>query len=67
VETDPVSLPFLLPLKRWKELVNLFTGGDDEILKAAERMHAENPNNALQVWTPTCTNLTARPFPEFNG
>jgi MerR family transcriptional regulator, thiopeptide resistance regulator len=45
----PVDAPEVAKLaKRWKELMNLFSGGDGAILKAAERMHAENPNNALQ-------------------
>ncbi|WP_232696527.1 MerR family transcriptional regulator [Brevibacillus daliensis] len=33
---------------RWQELTKRFTGGDPEIVKAAERFYAENPNNALQ-------------------
>lgn len=35
--------------KRWQELVNLFTGGDAEIRKAAERYYAENPDMAAQM------------------
>ncbi|PEM70562.1 MerR family transcriptional regulator [Bacillus pseudomycoides] len=45
----PTNHPEVIELaKRWKELTNKFTDGDPEIIKAAERFHAENPNNALQ-------------------
>jgi MerR family transcriptional regulator, thiopeptide resistance regulator len=45
----PVDDPEVLKLaKRWKELMNLFSGGDPELIKAAGRFHAENPGNALQ-------------------
>ncbi|PGM47338.1 transcriptional regulator, MerR [Bacillus cereus] len=45
----PPNHPEVIELaKHWKELTNKFTSGDPEIIKAAERFHAENPNNALQ-------------------
>lgn len=34
--------------KRWRELTNIFSGGDPKIVEAAERFHAENPNNPIQ-------------------
>jgi len=34
--------------KRWRELTNMFSGGDPKIVEAAERFHAENPNNPIQ-------------------
>jgi DNA-binding transcriptional MerR regulator len=34
--------------KHWKELINIFSGGDQEITRAGERFHKENPNNELQ-------------------
>ncbi|MCM2534695.1 MerR family transcriptional regulator [Neobacillus pocheonensis] len=44
----PANHPGIIKLaKRWQELTNKFTGGDPEIIKAAERFHAENPNNPL--------------------
>lgn len=46
---NPTNHPEVIKLaKHWKELTNKFTGGDSEIIKSAERFHAENPNNALQ-------------------
>jgi DNA-binding transcriptional MerR regulator len=33
---------------RWKELIDIFSGGDVEITRAGERFHGENPDNALQ-------------------
>ena len=33
---------------RWKGLMDLFSGGDDELVKAAERFHADHPGNNLQ-------------------
>jgi len=45
----PANHPEVIKLaKRWQVLTNKFTGGDPEIVKAAERFHAENPNNPLQ-------------------
>lgn len=45
----PIDDPEVVRLgKRWNELMNLFSGGNDEIIRAAERFHAENPNNGLQ-------------------
>jgi hypothetical protein len=45
----PVDDPEVIKLaQRWQELINLFSGGDQEIVKAAERLHADNPGNALQ-------------------
>jgi DNA-binding transcriptional MerR regulator len=45
----PVDSPEAIKLaKRWQELTNAFTAGDPEIVKAAERFHAENPGNPLQ-------------------
>jgi hypothetical protein len=46
--TPPESPAVVQLAKRWQELTNKFTGGDPEIVKAAERFHAENPNNPLQ-------------------
>ncbi|MEK5232325.1 MerR family transcriptional regulator [Lysinibacillus sp. FSL K6-0232] len=46
--TSPESPVVVQLAKRWQELTNKFTGGDPEIVKAAERFHAENPNNPLQ-------------------
>ena len=34
--------------KHWRELTNMFSGGDPKIVEAAERFHAENPNNPIQ-------------------
>ncbi|MFC7441074.1 TipAS antibiotic-recognition domain-containing protein [Laceyella putida] len=46
--TPPESPVVLRLAKRWKELIDMFSAGDPEITKAAERFHAENPNNPLQ-------------------
>ncbi|MCH5585339.1 MerR family transcriptional regulator [Shimazuella sp. AN120528] len=46
--TPPESPTAVKLAKRWKELTNMFTGGDMEIVQAAERFHAENAGNALQ-------------------
>jgi MerR family transcriptional regulator, thiopeptide resistance regulator len=34
--------------KRWKEMMDIFSGGDPEITQAGQRFHVENPNNDLQ-------------------
>ena len=34
--------------KRWKSLIELFSGGDPAIIRASERFHADNPGNPLQ-------------------
>ncbi|MED1569529.1 MerR family transcriptional regulator [Bacillus paramycoides] len=48
-KNTPTNHPEVIKLaKHWKELTNKFTSGDPEIIKAAERFHSENPNNALQ-------------------
>jgi DNA-binding transcriptional MerR regulator len=47
-DTPPENSVIVQLAKRWQELTNKFTGGDPEIVKAAERFHAENPNNPLQ-------------------
>ncbi|WP_256218476.1 MerR family transcriptional regulator [Bacillus sp. MUM 116] len=48
-KNTPANHPEIIKLaKRWQELTNKFTGGDSEIVKAAERFHAENPNNPFQ-------------------
>ncbi|NRD77838.1 MerR family transcriptional regulator [Bacillus sp. BRMEA1] len=47
-DTPPESSNVVQLAKRWRELTYNFTGGDPEIVKAAERFHAENPNNPLQ-------------------
>ncbi|UUZ81536.1 MerR family transcriptional regulator [Paenibacillus sp. P26] len=45
----PPDSPVVVELaKRWKELVNMFSGGDPEITKAAEQMYKENSDRALQ-------------------
>ncbi|MCX7749661.1 MAG: TipAS antibiotic-recognition domain-containing protein [Clostridia bacterium] len=46
--TPPENPEVVQLTKRWNELTDKFTGGDPEITKAAERFHAENPNNPLQ-------------------
>ncbi|MED3562609.1 MerR family transcriptional regulator [Bacillus xiapuensis] len=48
-KNTPANHPEIIKLaKRWQEFTNKFTGGDPEIVKAAERFHAENPNNPFQ-------------------
>jgi hypothetical protein len=47
-DTPPESSVVVQLANRWQEFTNKFTGGDPEIVKAAERFHAENPNNPLQ-------------------
>jgi DNA-binding transcriptional MerR regulator len=48
-KNSPPEAPAVVQLaKRWQELINTFTSGDAEIVKAAERYHAENPNNPIQ-------------------
>ncbi|TCP29927.1 DNA-binding transcriptional MerR regulator [Scopulibacillus darangshiensis] len=45
----PAESPEVVKLaKQWIDMTNKFTGGDPEIVKAAERFHAENPGNPLQ-------------------
>jgi len=45
----PVEDPAVAELaRRWKELMELSSGGDTDIIKAAERFHAANPDNAIQ-------------------
>ncbi len=46
--TAPESQEVQLLAKRWKELVNLFTGGDSGITRSAERYYAENPGRAAE-------------------
>lgn len=46
--TPPDDSAVMQLAKRWKEMTNRLTGGDPEIVKAAERFHAENPDNPLQ-------------------
>ena len=47
-ETSPESSEVQLLAKRWKELVNMFTGGDPGITKSAESYYAENPDRAAE-------------------
>lgn len=48
-KNTPPESPVVVKLaKRGQELTNTFTGGDSEIVKAAERFHAENQNNPIQ-------------------
>jgi DNA-binding transcriptional MerR regulator len=45
----PPENPSVVELaKRWKSLIEVFTGGHQDIVKSAERFHSENPNNPLQ-------------------
>nr|WP_082685694.1 MerR family transcriptional regulator [Ferroacidibacillus organovorans] len=46
--TPPENPEVQLLAKRWKELVNLFTGGDSGITRSAERYYAENPERAAE-------------------
>lgn len=46
--TLPESPEVQLFAKRWKELVNLFTGGDSGITWSVERYYAENPDRAAE-------------------
>ncbi|KYP79347.1 MerR family transcriptional regulator [Ferroacidibacillus organovorans] len=46
--TPPDSPEVQLLAKRWKELVNLFTGGDSSITRSAEQYYAENPDRAAE-------------------
>jgi DNA-binding transcriptional MerR regulator len=46
--TPPGSPEVMQLAKRWKELMDMFSGGDPEIIRAGELFHAENPDNALQ-------------------
>ena len=46
--TPPDSPEVQLLAKRWKEFVNLFTGGDSGITRSAERYYAENPERAAE-------------------
>lgn len=46
----PPGHPEVIQLaKRWKTLVAMFTGGDSEIRKSAERYYADNPDKAAQM------------------
>lgn len=43
----PTDNPRVIELaKKWREGINLFTGGDIEIIKSAERYYADNPQAA---------------------
>lgn len=46
--TPPENPEVIRLARRWKELVSLFTGGDDGITKAAEHYYQENPDMAEQ-------------------
>jgi DNA-binding transcriptional MerR regulator len=46
--TSPEDPTVIQLARRWSEMINQFTGGDNEIVKAAERFHAQNPGNPLQ-------------------
>ncbi|MDB5054232.1 MAG: MerR family transcriptional regulator [Bacilli bacterium] len=46
--TPPENPEVVQLAKRWKELMDMFSGGDPEIIRAGERFHVENPDNALQ-------------------
>lgn len=46
--TAPKSPEVQVLAKRWKELVNLFTGGDAGIMSSAERYYAENLDRATE-------------------
>ncbi|WP_232185678.1 MerR family transcriptional regulator [Cohnella silvisoli] len=46
--TSPDNPEVIQLAKRWKELIDLFSGGDPEFIRSAEKFHAENPNNPLQ-------------------
>ncbi len=46
--TPPESPEVQQLAKRWKELVNMFTGGDSGITRSAERYYAENPDKAAE-------------------
>lgn len=55
-DTSPQSCEVKALAKRWKELVNLFTGGDHDIAMSVKRYYADNPDKAAefgidkQVW-----------------
>jgi MerR family transcriptional regulator, thiopeptide resistance regulator len=46
--TSPNNPEVMKLAQRWKELMDMFSGGDPEIIRAGERFHAENPDNAIQ-------------------
>lgn len=47
-ETPPDCPEVQLLAKRWKELINLFTGGDSSITRSAEQNYAENPDRTAE-------------------
>ncbi len=46
--TPPESSEVQMLAKRWKELVNMFTGGDPGITRSAQRYYSENPDRAAE-------------------
>jgi MerR family transcriptional regulator, thiopeptide resistance regulator len=46
--TPPENPEVVQFAKRWKELVEMFTGGDSEITKSLGRFYQENPDQAMQ-------------------
>lgn len=46
--TDPDNERVVHLAQQWQELTKAFTGGNPEIVKAAEKFHSENPGNPLQ-------------------
>ncbi|WP_396954127.1 TipAS antibiotic-recognition domain-containing protein [Neobacillus niacini] len=48
-KNTPSEDPKVIELaKKWKRMTHQFTGGDQEIVKTAERFYWENPGNPMQ-------------------